>query len=92
MATKSGQTVVTTAGTEVVLGSELINGPVLVKALPGNTDLVYLGNVDEAVSSSSGLPLSAGDAVIINRVGSLASLFVDAAVNGEGVAWLAMEL
>jgi hypothetical protein len=92
MAAKSGQTVVTTAGTEVVLGTETINGPVMVKALAGNTDLVYLGNVDGAVASGTGLELAAGEVVIFNQVGDLGSILVDSAVDGEGVAWLALEV
>ena len=40
----SGQTTVTTHGTEVALGSDKVNAPVMVKALAGNTGLIYLGN------------------------------------------------
>ena len=92
MATLSGQKTVAAAGTEEALGSAVINGPVLVKALTTNTDLVYLGNVDGAVSSTTGLPLQAGDVMLFNQVGNLAEIMVDAAVNGEGVAWLALEI
>lgn len=92
MATISGQTTVAAAGTEVVLGTGLINGPLIVKALSTNTNLVYVGNVEGAVSSSTGLPLDAGETVIFNQVGNLAEIMVDAAVNGEGVAWLALEV
>ena len=92
MATLSGQTTVAAAGTEVVLGTAAINGPLMVKALTTNSDLVYLGNVDDTVSSSTGLPLAAGDVAIFNQVGSLGEIYVDAAVNGEGVAWLALEV
>ena len=92
MATISGQTVVTTAGAEVVLGSGVINGPVLVKALAGNTGLVFVGNVAGAVSSSTGVQLAAGEVLIFNQVGNLGSILVDSAVNGEGVAWLALEV
>ncbi len=92
MATLSGQKAVAAAGTEEALGSGVVNGPVLVKALTTNTGLVYLGNVDGAVSSATGLPLAAGEVMIFNNVGNLGSILVDAAVNGEGVAWIALEL
>ena len=92
MATLSGQKIVTAAGAEEALGSRVINGPLLVKALTTNTDLVYLGNVDGTVSSSTGMPLEAGDVMIFNQVGNLSEIMVDAAVNGEGVAWLALEI
>ena len=92
MATISGQTTVTAAGTEVVLGSVLVNGPVMVKALAANTGLVFVGNDSGAVSSSTGMQLAAGETLIFNHVGNLGSLLVDSAVNGEGVAWLALEV
>ena len=37
----SGQTAVTTAGTEVALGSVKVNAPVIVKALAANTGTSY---------------------------------------------------
>ena len=92
MATLSGVTAVAAAGTAEQLGSGIINGPVMVKALTTNTDLVYIGNVAGDVADSNGLPLAAGDAVIFNQVGNLAEIWVDVAVNGEGVAWLALNV
>ncbi len=92
MATYSGQKTVTTAGTEVQLGTGTVRGPLMIKALTTNTGLMYIGNVDGTVSSSTGIPLAAGDALIMNRVNNLADIWVDSAVNGEGVAWLALEI
>ena len=93
MATYSGQKTVTTAGTEVQLHTGLqIDLPIMVKALTTNTGLIYIGNVSGAVSSSTGMPLSPGDAVIFTYVGNLNEIWVDSAVNGEGVAWLALLL
>ena len=93
MATLSGKKAVTTAGTaERVSTGLLLNVPVLVKALPANTGLVYVGNVNGTVSSTTGLPLAAGEYLILHNVGNLMELWVDSAVNGEGVAWLALEL
>ena len=89
----SGQTTVTAAGTEVVLAaSRQVNGPLMVKALPANTGVMYVGQDSGAVSSSTGMPLSAGDAVIFENVGNLAEIWVDATVNGEGVAWLLLSI
>lgn len=84
----SGQTTVTTAGAAVQLGSQPINGPLMVKALDTNTGIVALGNVSEDVTVSNGLRLAAGDAIIFEYVGNLASIWLDSAVNGEGVSWL----
>jgi len=86
----SGQKTVTTAGTEVALGNQQIGAPLMVKALPTNTGLVYVGESSGGVSSSTGMPLDAGEVVIFEFVGQLGALWVDSAVNGEGVAWLAL--
>ena len=88
----SGQKTVGAAGTAEAMGSQRIDGPLMVKALTTNTDLVYVGNDGSGdVASSNGLPLSAGDVVIFEWVGELGSIIVDAAVDGEGVAWLALD-
>jgi len=87
--TISGQKTVTTAGTEVQLSSNLVaNCAVMVKALTTNTGLVYVGQVAGVVSSSTGMPLAAGDVIIFDNVGNLNEIWVDSAVNGEGVAYL----
>jgi len=89
----SGQKTVTTAGTAEALGTENIQGPLMVKALAGNTGFIYLGNDGAGdVSSSSGLVLDAGEAVVFDWVGSLNALMVDASVNGEGVAWIRLNV
>ncbi len=88
----SGQTTVTTAGTAVLLASsQLVNGPLMVKALDTNTGAVAVGN-DGAndVTVSNGLRLLKGEAVIFDFVGNIASLWLDSAVNGEGVSWCAL--
>ena len=84
----SGQTTVPSAGTAVPLGSQPINAPLLVKALDTNTGIVAIGNVSEDVTVSNGLRLSAKETVLFDFVGNLADLWLDSAVNGEGVSWL----
>ena len=89
----SGQKTVTTAGTEVALGSQVINGAIMVKALPSNTGYIYLGKVaDGTVSSSTGLMLSAGDVIVFDWVGNLSNIMVDSSVNGEGVSWIMLSV
>lgn len=91
IAARSGQTTVTTAGTEVVLGTGAVEGFVSIKALTTNTGIMYVGNDGAgAVSSSTGYPLSAGQDITI-EVGDLNNIWVDASVNGEKVAWLRLE-
>lgn len=88
----SGQKSITTAGTAEKLGSQLINGPLMVKALLANTGNIYIGNDGEDVSSALGLELDAGEVVIFDFIGNLANIWVDASVNGEGVAWLQLRV
>lgn len=89
----SGQKTVTTAGTAVALGTDRIDGPLMVKALDTNTGIVAIGN-DGAndITVSNGLRLDAGDSVVFEFVGSLSSLILDSTVNGEGVSWLVLNL
>ena len=85
----SGVKVIATAGTALPLGTQNIRGPLAVKALPTNTGLVYVGNDGEGdVSSSNGYPLAKNEEVVFKSVSNLAIVFVDSAVNGEGVAWI----
>jgi hypothetical protein len=93
MAAISGQKTVTTAGTAEALGSQVINGPLLVKALDTNAGIVAIGN-DGAndVTVSNGLRLAAGNSVTFDFVGDLASIYVDAASDGEGVAWIQLNV
>jgi hypothetical protein len=89
----SAQKTVTTAGTAVALGSIRIDGPLAVKALDTNTGVVALGN-DGAndVTVSNGLRLEAGEVVVFEWVGELGSIYLDSAVNGEGVSWIALNV
>ncbi len=88
----SGQKTVTTAGTAVALGTQQIASSILVKALTTNTGLVYVGNDGGDVTSSTGYPLDVGDQVIFDHVANLANIMVNSAVNGEGVAWIVLDI
>jgi hypothetical protein len=90
----SGQKTVTTAGTAVALSTgQVINGPIMVKALDTNTGIVALGN-DGAndVTVSNGIRLDAGEAVVFEFVGNLSTLWLDSTVNGEGVSWIQLNV
>lgn len=85
----SGKTTVAAAGTAVALGTQAVNAALLVKALAGNSGVVYVGNDGAGdVSSANGFELSAGEAAVFDYVTELSRVMVDAAVNGEGVCWL----
>lgn len=89
----SGQKTVAANGTAEALGSQIVNGPLMVKALLANTNNVYIGNDGaDDVASGNGLELDAGEVVIFDYVGNLASLWLDVDTNGEGVAWIVLNL
>lgn len=83
----TGTTDVTTAGTRVAVGSTTgLERGVTVKAKSTNTGLIYVGTV--AVASTNGFQLSPGEEIYIECI-SLADLYIDSAVNGEGVSYVA---
>ena len=93
MSAISGQKTVAAAGTAEALGTALIHGPLMVKGLLSNGGNVYIGNDGAGdVTSSNGIELAAGDAVVFDHVSSLSALIVDVAVNGEGVSWIALNV
>jgi proline racemase len=89
----SGQKTVTTAGTAVQLGTQSIQGPLMVKALDTNTGVVAVGNDGAGdVTVSNGFRLLKGESIEFEFVGSLATLWLDSSVNGEGVCWLMLNV
>lgn len=92
MSAISGQKTVAAAGTAEALGSQAINAPLMVKALDTNGGKIYIGNDGAGdVASGTGLVLLAGEVAVFDWIANLGSLFVDSSVNGEGVAWLALQ-
>jgi hypothetical protein len=93
MSAISGQKTVAAAGTAEALGTAKIQGPLMVKALDTNTGIVAIGNDGAGdVTTSNGLRLAASEVVVFDHVSSLAAIFVDAAVNGEGVSWASLSV
>lgn len=88
----SGQKTVPTPGTALALGSLNCNCAVLVKALNGNTGVVYVGNDgNDDVSSTTGVVLLKNDYVLFNYVGDLEDIYVDVATGNDGVAWILLD-
>lgn len=84
----NGQVDVAVAGTAQPLSAtsvELTSG-VTVTALSGNGGLAYVGNA--SVDSSNGNEIAAGSHVFI-EIDDLSKVYVDVAVNGEGVSYVA---
>jgi hypothetical protein len=75
------------------LGSQAINGAIMVKALPANTGSIYLGNDGAGdVDSSNGIVLAAGDVVVFAWVSNLSAIIVDSSADGEGVGWILLDV
>ena len=89
MAALSGQITVTTAGTAVVGTATAKYSGFFIKAMAGNTGIVYVGN-DGAndVTATNGYELSPGEQIYI-EVENLASLYFDSASNGDKFCWIA---
>lgn len=90
---KTGQLAITAAGTaEPLSASSLIVKKLKIKALGGNTDMVYIG--DSTVSATAGFELDAGEELDLADLFEtpesefdLATIYIDSAVNSEGVSF-----
>ena len=86
----SGQRSVTTAGTAVALttgAGVMLGGVYMIKAKPGNTGVIYIGNDGAGdVTSSNGLSLTADD-VVIWTVTDPFELKIDATADAQGVTF-----
>ena len=88
----SGQTIVTTAGTAVALGTQQVDSAILVKALDTNTGIIAIGNDGaDDVTVSNGYRLTKGEQMVFDKLDNLAAVYVDASVNGEGVSWIKLD-
>ena len=86
-----GRTVVTTAGTAVVLSSTNIENLqwVVIVAETDNTGVITVGGsaVVGALATRKGTPLAAGDSITL-PVNNLSDVYLDTTVNGDGVTYL----
>jgi len=82
-----GHKTVTTAGTAVVLGtSTSLKQGLAVQPLSTNTGLIYIGN--SSVLSTNGFELPPGHPGVFIPIDNLAGIYVNSAVNGEGVSFI----
>jgi len=81
----SGQKNVTAAGTQVALGATQEYKEINIIAKSTNTGNIYIG--DSTVDSTNGAILPAGGFVTLPFV-DIADVYIDSAVNGEGVSWI----
>jgi len=95
---KAFRKTVSTAGTrEQLTTSDNAVLSVMIQALASNTSYVYVG--DNTVSSTNGMELAAGGFITISNTDdsfpggeiSLKDIWIDVAVNGEGVSYSYIE-
>ena len=79
----SAKTNVTTAGTQVALGSGIVYN-LKIKAKTGNVGFIYLGG--SSVSSVNGRDMLPGEEVNLDYA-NLALVYIDSDINGEGVSF-----
>lgn len=84
----SGRKTVTTPGTAVTLGASTAIKAIIVTTLQTNGDIVAVGGstVLAAEGTRNGTPLYPGQSVVM-YINDLASVYIDAVVAGEGVAF-----
>lgn len=85
----TGQTSIVTTGTAVQLSSdtsEIKNG-VIVQALSGNTNSIYIGG--SGVTTSNGFELQAGQAASL-AINKLSSVYINGTA-GNGVCYIAVK-
>jgi protein involved in polysaccharide export with SLBB domain len=91
--TISGQLTVSSAGTAEQGPSAPEGSVFLVKALPGNSGNVFVGNDgSDDVASGNGYVLAPGDEVELHFFGeasnALSACWFDVGTGGDGVCWL----
>ena len=82
----SGKDTVAAAGSHEQMANVPCKG-VSIKALSTNTGMIYLG--PDGVEAATGYQLAAGESIDI-AIDNLNRLYIDAAVTGEGVTYLAV--
>jgi len=85
----AGETIVAVSGTAVALGASLATKSIYIRAKLSNTGDVFVGDSTVDKTTSRQIVLSPDDSISID-IANRASMFVDAAVGGEGVDYLCM--
>jgi hypothetical protein len=83
-AVSSGRVVVSTAGTRVQLTTFSCKS-VVIKALPTNSGVIFVGN--STVASSNGFVISASESVSLD-IDNVNHVWIDSATNGDGISFM----
>jgi len=88
----SGQKKVATAGTAVQVSTNTAVRKYILRALPGNTGNIAIGNDgNDDVTMSNGLVLKPEDPPM-KFCGRLSEMWMDAANNGDGISWMVIDV
>ena len=81
--------VVTTAGTDVVLGGDVACKRIEIQAQTDNTGIIAVGatGVDATEATGTGIILYPGDVMTL-ETDNLSDVFIDSTVDGEGVRFV----
>ena len=85
----SGQ--VTGLGTKV-LGTQHIQGPLVMKALLGNAGTITITDFRPGQAGQEHIELAAGDTFYFDYVGSLYNITINSDNAGDGVSWLKLDV
>lgn len=83
----SGQNTIASAGTAEVLAASTTTKSVALKALHGNSNMIYVGKSD--VDSTNGFVLDAGEGLVL-EVDNLTDIYIDADTSSDGVSYIAI--
>lgn len=84
-----GEKTVAATGTAEALGASLATKSIYIRAKSTNTGNVYVGDSAVDATTSQQIILAANDSLTLD-ISNRATVYVDAAVNGEGVDYLCM--
>lgn len=87
----SGRNAVAAAGTaELLITAGTVTKQIIIKAYLSNGGYIYVGNDGTAagVTSTTGITLAAGDAIVLDIDHSQKPVYIDSSVNAEGVEYI----
>ena len=88
----TGRQVVIISGTPVQLASSQVIGGIIIVAELDNTGIICIGdsNVIADAATRRGVPLDAGDAVILN-IDDISKIWIDSTINNDGVTYTSVK-
>ena len=89
----SGITHLTTAGVVYPLGTEQVNGPLMVQSFESNSGLITVGDAGlDDPNVYTGIMLEAGEMLEFQYVSNLSNLYVMANADNSRVRWLVLNI